>query len=311
MIQWRFTLKKKIFDYLEALRLERWPRSFAIYVGSFTFFLLHPDKLEFGKGLFFKLLFSFLLTWLVSTANYIINEIADAEFDKHHPVKKKRPLASGKVNKNILFSLFVLFLMIAFFSSAFLFNKKFTLSLVLLFVAGVFYNIKPIRLKDIPYIDFTSESINNPIRFLIGWYAFNGGFVPPLVILLWWWSFGMFLMIGKRISEKRFLGDEKSGNYRPSLKNVNEKTLKVIMAFVGIISFALLFEFSIEYSIETLKIFSFIFLIFIGYFFYIITRRVGELEEPEEILKNPFLSIILIVLTGVFFLSLFIEKFVK
>ncbi len=311
MIQWRFTLKKEIINHLEALRLERWPRSFAIYVGSFTFFLLYPKELQFGEKLFCSLFLSFFFTWLISTSNYIVNEIADAEFDRHHPVKRNRPLASGRVKKETLLIIFVIFVFIAFFGALKFFNFKFFLSLLSLFIAGIFYNIKPIRLKDIPYIDFTSESINNPIRFLIGWYAFTENFHPPLSILLWWWSFGMFLMIGKRISEKRFLGDENSSNYRPSLKNVSEKALRIIMGFIGVLSFILLFYFSNQHSIETLKIFSFVFLLFLLYFYYLVNKKIGELEEPEEILKNPFLSIILIVLTGIFFLSLFIEKFVK
>ena len=35
---------------------------------------------------------------------------------------------------------------------------------------GCLYNIPPIRTKDHAYVDVLSESINNPIRFLVGWY---------------------------------------------------------------------------------------------------------------------------------------------
>lgn len=116
---------KKVLDYLRALRLERWPRSFAIYVGTFSFFLLNPKSLAFHypcSSPFSSLSF---LTWAVSTANYIINEIADAPFDQHHPVKKTRPLAAGLVSRNVLGALFVLFAVgalgmgYAFFSTPF------------------------------------------------------------------------------------------------------------------------------------------------------------------------------------------------
>ncbi len=39
-----------------------------------------------------------------------------------------------------------------------------------LWVMGCIYNIPPIRSKDLPYFDVLSESINNPLRMLAGWY---------------------------------------------------------------------------------------------------------------------------------------------
>ncbi len=160
-------------------------------------------------------------------------------------------------------------------------------------------------------MDFISESINNPIRFLIGWYAFSKTEFPPWILLLWWWIFGMFLMIGKRISEKRFLGSEQSGSYRPSLKNVSEKSLRLSMIFSAFFSFLLIFLFGIQYKILTFTIFSFVLLGFLIWVFLIINKKRGELEEPEEIMKNPFLSIIIFVMTFIFFISLYIEKIVK
>ncbi len=35
---------------------------------------------------------------------------------------------------------------------------------------GVLYNVKPFRTKDIAYLDVLSESINNAIRLLLGWF---------------------------------------------------------------------------------------------------------------------------------------------
>ncbi len=88
--------KKVIINYLNALRLERWPRSFAIYIGTFSYFLFYPSSIELSVGFFLKLFLSFLFTWGISTSNYIINEIADAPFDKHHPIKKNKTSCSWK-----------------------------------------------------------------------------------------------------------------------------------------------------------------------------------------------------------------------
>ncbi|MBU1337636.1 MAG: UbiA family prenyltransferase, partial [Acidobacteria bacterium] len=88
--------------YLEAMRLERWPRSTAIFFGMAAFFFLNEARRsDFSPAeLFLRLIASFLLTWGISTANYIINEIVDAPYDAHHPTKKNRPLVRGKIKKS-------------------------------------------------------------------------------------------------------------------------------------------------------------------------------------------------------------------
>ena len=40
-----------------------------------------------------------------------------------------------------------------------------------LLVMGVLYNVRPFRTKDRIYLDVLSESINNPLRLMLGWAA--------------------------------------------------------------------------------------------------------------------------------------------
>ena len=91
--------------YLKAMRLGRWPRSLAFLIGSAVFFFLHHDTVQPFSTLWFlwRAALAFLLTWGISTANYIINEIADAPYDIHHPTKRHRPLVKGEVRKGPLF----------------------------------------------------------------------------------------------------------------------------------------------------------------------------------------------------------------
>ena len=71
---------------------------------------------------------------------------------------------------------------------------------------GILYNIRPIRLKNIPYIDVISESFNNPVRFLIGWFVVVKSEFPSVLILLATWSIGAVLMTAKRYDELKFCG---------------------------------------------------------------------------------------------------------
>ena len=49
---------------------------------------------------------------------------------------------------------------------------------------GILYNVEPIRTKDRAYVDVLSESINNPLRFLLGWSAIVSDVLPPSSVLL-------------------------------------------------------------------------------------------------------------------------------
>jgi hypothetical protein len=96
--------RKKSSLYLASLRLERWPRSMAIVIGFTAVFLVNPAGMHslLTAAAFLKIILAFFLTWMVSTANYIINEITDAPFDAFHPGKKHRPLVQNKISIKVL-----------------------------------------------------------------------------------------------------------------------------------------------------------------------------------------------------------------
>jgi 4-hydroxybenzoate polyprenyltransferase len=287
------------------MRLDRWPRSLAIFVGSAAFFLLYRQAVSDLSLLEIALrsAAAFILTWAISTANYIINEIADAPFDIHHPTKQHRPLISGEIRKSALI-LGALLLSVLSLGMAYLsFSPAFFLSLLALLIAGFIYNIKPIRTKDIPFLDSVSESANNPIRFFIGWFAFASPQVfPPVSLLLCWWSFGNFLMVAKRLSEFRLL-QEKAGDYRQSLSRYSRNSLLIGMAVSALVFFITYFSFALTFQLQ-----SFLYLsplVFL-YFFIFFRKTLGEkevMEEPERLLKNPAFALYTLVIALAFFLS--------
>jgi len=59
-------------------------------------------------------------------------------------------------------------------------NLYFLASAVWLWVMGIAYNVPPLRTKEWPYLDVLSESINNPIRLLLGWFALVSVRFPPV-----------------------------------------------------------------------------------------------------------------------------------
>jgi len=293
--------------YLKAMRLERWPRSLAIFLGSAAYVFLHRDApSRFGlDGLAGRSAAAFLLTWGISTANYIINEIVDLPYDIHHPTKRSRPLVRGEIRKTP-FALLGTGLTLACLGASFVvFDPAFFFSLAALLVAGFVYNVRPVRTKDIPFLDAISESANNPIRFFIGWFAFAApAEFPPPSMLLSWWAFGNFLMVAKRLSEFRFLR-EKAGDYRTSHRRYSRESLLLGMIISAAISLAAFFYIAYEFKLQT---FALIAPFLVVFFFLIFRKTLREdevMEEPEKLLVRPKYALFSLFLLALFVLAYF------
>jgi decaprenyl-phosphate phosphoribosyltransferase len=296
--------EKRSSLYLASLRLDRWPRSTAILVGWAAVFLLDPSRLhtDLTAELAMKLVLAFLLTWMVSTANYIVNEITDAPFDAHHPQKKHRPLVAKEISVPVLLGVWALLTGAALGIAFFTYPPAFVLSLGALLLAGIVYNVPPLRLKDIPYLDSTMESANNPIRFLIGWYVLAAT-LPPLSLLAAWWAFGNFLMIGKRVAEKKFLTHAEASAYRLSLNRYSVGGLVGFMTANGLLFLAMFIMFTLRTGLRTfLYALPFIVFYLVIFMFKSIQDR-DAAEEPEKQLKNPYFALYTLFLLVVFLVA--------
>jgi decaprenyl-phosphate phosphoribosyltransferase len=296
--------------YFEAMRLGRWPRSLALFIGSAAFVFLNRNFMLSASvpQLLYRGVLAFLLTWAISTANYIINEIVDVPYDIHHPMKRNRPLVRGEIKKTPFLFVGIALSMTSLAAAYAFFCLPFFCSLFALLIAGFVYNIKPIRTKDIPFLDSISESANNPIRFLIGWFAFAQPETwPPLSLLVCWWAFGNFLMIAKRLSEFRFLKD-KAGNYRNSLKRYSGPSLIFGMAVSSVIFFTTYIYFAILYHLHYFLYLSPL-LLFYFYLFFRKTMKEDEvMEEPERLFTHTPFALYTLFLVLLFFLSALLEK---
>ncbi|HOI44270.1 MAG TPA: UbiA family prenyltransferase [Candidatus Aminicenantes bacterium] len=295
--------------YLRAMRLERWPRSTAIFAGTAALYFLRRDIFG-GLGIIeiaARLAGSFLVTWFISTANYIINEVADAPFDIHHPTKRNRPLVKGEVRTKPLLAWAVVLGVPSFLVAGIFFSREFLFSLLALLAAGFIYNIKPVRTKDVPFIDAVSESMNNPIRFLIGWYAFPVRMFPPWSLLIAWWAFGNFLMIAKRLSEFRFL-KERAADYRASLKRYTMHSLVLGMAVSAAVFFLGYFYFAVSCRLQLFILISPL----LAFYFYLFFRKTLHetevMEEPERLLGRPKFALYTVFLFLLYLAAVFLDK---
>jgi len=247
-------------------------------------------------------------TCLVASANYVINEYLDKEFDQHHPLKKHRPSATGAIRARYMLIEYAV-LASAGLSIAASLNFEFLGWSALLLVMGVLYNVRPFRTKDRIYLDVLSESINNPLRFLLGWSAIVQGVAgPPASILLAYWMGGAFLMAIKRYAEYRFIDDpELAGKYRRSFMFYNNEKLLLSSLFYALTSAFFLGIFLIKYRVEFLLTFPLFALLFVWYL-HLGMKEDSIAQRPEQMYREKgFLAYVLFlgaVVTALFFIDI-------
>jgi 4-hydroxybenzoate polyprenyltransferase len=242
----------------------------------------------------------------VASSNYVINEILDAPMDRHHPVKRHRPIPSGRVALPWAYFEW-LALGILGLGLAALINLPFFASAVALLVMGLVYNVPPVRTKNLPYLDVLSESVNNPLRLLLGWFAVTALAVPPLSLTISYWLIGAFFMASKRFAEYRSIGDKAvAAAYRSSFKYYDENRLLVSMFSYACGSALFLGVFIIRYHLELILAVPLI-AGFFGYYLHLTLKKDSPVQSPEKLYRERGLMIYLAVCLIVFVVLMAVE----
>lgn len=293
-----------IHDYVAIARPDHWVKNIFMLPGAALALILDPSAV--GVGALSMLLLAIVSTCLVASANYTINEWLDAEFDRYHPIKSKRPSALGRIRPEYVYTQYAL-LAVAGLALAYQVNKLFLLFSCVLLVMGILYNVPPVRTKDKKYLDVLSESINNPLRFVLGWFAITTVAMPPSSILVSYWMGGAYLMAMKRYAEYRMIGDpERAGLYRKSFRQYDETSLLVSSIFYAITSSFLLGIFLIKYRIEFLVSFPFFALLF-AWYLSIAMRPTSRALNPEKLYREKRFVVYTAFLTCLVFTLFFVD----
>ena len=290
-----------MIEYLKVLRLDHWLKNIFIVFGHLVAIALLPAQVPQSKfDLASRIVLSLVPACLIASANYIVNEILDAPFDRMHPTKRLRPVPAGTVKIPILWLIMAALTVGAFALAAFWFNTGYIISLALLLLSGLLYNVEPFRLKDRAYLDVVAESFNNPIRLWLGWFALLPTNVfPPLSIVLAWWFFGALLMAGKRYAEFRFIGDaRRSGDYRKSFRVYTERSL-----ILSMVTHANFFCFCMGVAIAVYRpnlvvVFPLVVVAICVYLHRAMSEE-GARLEPEHLLKSPLVIVCTLVVVAI------------
>jgi len=290
-------------SYVRMARPDHWVKNLAVLPGTFAAVILVRTPLP---ALLMPLLLGLASVCLVSSANYVLNEWLDAPFDKLHPVKRSRSSVAGLVKRRFVYLEYAV-TAVAGLLLALAVSRLFLLAALTLLLMGVLYNVQPFRTKDRAYLDVLSESVNNPIRLLMGWFIVTNQFLPPSTLVLGYWMGGAFLMAVKRYSESRLFPDSRTaGLYRRSFARYTEESLLLSSVFYAIIASLLIGVFMIKYRVELVLTFPLLAILFVWYL------RVGlkpdsAAQHPERLFREKGLFFFVLLLAVLMVVLLFVD----
>lgn len=170
----------------------------------FVFPALIFSKHLFDPPYFFKSVAAFLLFCGLSGSVYIFNDIMDLDEDRHHPQKKMRPLASGRVPSSLAWALFLVLSLLAL-SMSFALRVNFGIIALVYFAVNVGYSL---HLKRVVILDVLIVSLGFVIRAVAGGLVLDVEISPWLLVCTT--LLALFLVLAKRRYERALL-DEREG----------------------------------------------------------------------------------------------------
>ena len=198
------TTIKRLRALLTVIRPRQWTKNGAVFIGLvFAQQLFNTFSLE-------RTLLACGAFCCASSSIYVLNDLLDLEHDRQHPVKRSRPLASGRLPISWAISAMGIMLLLCGLLTGCIFASPYTLTDIyasiggpnLLFAAcilaylllNVFYSI---HLKHMVIVDVFCIAIGFVLRILAG------AVVVPVVISPWLYLVTCFLSLFLALSKRR------------------------------------------------------------------------------------------------------------
>ncbi len=218
----------KLAKYCILLRITSWAKNFFVFVP-----LIFAKQL-FNRTDFFEVVLGFILFSAAASSIYVVNDIVDAKRDSIHPLKRNRPVASGKVTVKE-----AKFIALLLFASTILISFTVNLSFVAIVWAYVVLNIFYSHyLKQIVIVDIFCIALGFMLRVIGGAVIISVNISSWLILTTLFLS--LFLAVMKRRVE--IATSEKAVEQRNVLKDYSLSFIDQISSITGggvIFSYAL------------------------------------------------------------------------
>ncbi len=275
---------KQLYYFLLALRPKSWMKNLILFLP-----LIFSGNLLNIHAVYTTSLI-FIIFCLFVWGTYIINDYKDREYDKKHPTKKNRPLASGKLSATwALFSaigLILLSLVVSYYLGWYI-----TLGMFLCYWINT--TIYTLYLKQTEIIDIFSIAIGFVIRWIIWVVIISASFSPWFFMILFFGA--LWLGFVKRYQEVQVWT-----NTRIVIKKYNSHFLEQIISIMTstlLMSYALYTFNSVQSQnfLLTLPIIAFL-IIRMYYNIFFLKRHEESLEQIILSDKRIIISSLLYIL---------------
>ncbi len=259
---------------LVSMRPKQWTKNGLLLLGViFSRSLTEPDLL-------LRVGLSVVDFCLLASATYLLNDLADLEKDRQHPIKRKRPIASGRVSPPVAAALAAVLLVASLLLAAGL-STSFLLVTLLYMALGFSYSL---RLKHIVIIDVLAVAAGFVLRAAAGAIVIDVPISPWLYVCTILGA--LFLAFSKRRHELVLL-EGSAANHRRILQ---EYTIPLLDQMISVVTSATviaysLYTFSAEYLPRNHSMMLTIPFLLYGIFRYLyLIHMKGIGGSPEEVL---------------------------
>jgi 4-hydroxybenzoate polyprenyltransferase len=184
---------------------------------------------------------AFAIFCLLAGSVYTLNDLVDVKADRIHPVKRYRPIASGRVPVPVAKAM-ALGLVVIALGGALLGPPLFFAAAVAYFALNLAYSF---RLKNIAYLDVVCISFFFVLRVLAGGFATGtklSGFMIACTALL-----ALFLGFGKRRHE---LSGANAYRQRAALEAYSPRALTIALAVTGVASVGTYLAYTLDHATQ-------------------------------------------------------------
>ncbi len=168
---------------------------------------------------------AFALFCLLASAVYTMNDLVDVEADRAHPVKRYRPIASGRVPTSAARVMAAVLVVVAL-GGAFALSVPFAVVALIYFAQNIAYSFK---LKKVAYVDVSLIALGFVLRVVAGGFAAHihvSWYLLACTALL-----ALFLGFGKRRHELAQTANPTK--QRAALEAYTPRALTIALALTG------------------------------------------------------------------------------
>ena len=283
-----------MLDLLRSMRPQQWTKNFFLFAA--LIFSLNVTVIPYVL----KTLAAFAVFCLLSSAQYLINDVLDYAEDRMHPKKSLRPIASDRVPRRQAVLMAVLLSLVALIW-AYSLNRAFFIAAAVYLVLLFAYSLK---LKHVVILDMFIIAAGFVIRVVAGGLVIDVPLSSWLLICTT--LLALFIAMTKRRHELVLL-DDNASSHRPILKEYSPYLLDQMIAVVTastVIAYCLY-----TVSAETVEKFGTANLIYTtpfvlyGIFRYLyLVHQKGKGGSPEELLLKDrplFLAVVFWIASAV------------